>query len=86
MAYTVELTRKADKQLQKLPEETQRRIVRALEELEDDPRPHGSAKLKGEENLYRIRMGDYRIIYSIEDNKLIVIVVRVGHRRDIYNK
>ncbi len=84
MTYTVEFTRKANKALLKLPSEVQQRLVRAAEELEEDPRPHGTKKLKGEDDLYRIRVGDYRILYTIEDDKLIVLVVRVGHRKDVY--
>jgi len=52
--------------------------------LVDDPRPHGVEKMSGERNAYRIRVGDYRIIYEIHDAVLIVVVVRVGHRRAVY--
>ena len=55
-----------------------------MDELCFAPRPIGSVKLEGEENLWRIRVGDYRIVYTIEDKKLIVLVVRIAHRKDVY--
>ena len=66
-----------------IPSDDLRKILRKMEALCDDPRPPGSVKLSGME-YYRIRQGDYRIIYEIEDNRLIVVVIKVGHRRDIY--
>jgi mRNA interferase RelE/StbE len=60
-----------------------RRIVRRIQALADDPRPPGSEKLSGEEK-YRVRPGDYRIVYAIEDQGLVVYDIRVGHRREIY--
>jgi len=67
-----------------VPEKMRERIFTALERLESQPRPSGVVKLSGAENLYRIRIGDYRIIYSIEDQVRIVLVEKVGHRRDVY--
>lgn len=84
MPYQVELKPRADKQLRALPRPVQLRIVRTLDELADDPRPHGVKKLAGAEDLYRVRVGDYRIVYQIADKRLLVLVVRIGHRRDIY--
>lgn len=84
--YVVEFKASVDKVLQRMPTAVQRRIVSAVEELADDPRPVGAIKLTGEENAWRIRVGDYRIIYEIHDGRLIVLVVRVGHRRDIYKQ
>ena len=60
-----------------------RRIVRRIQNLADDPRPPGCEKLSGEDK-YRVRQGNYRIVYAIEDAKLVVHVVKVGHRRDVY--
>ena len=74
----------ADRQLRKLPDDVQRRIVREAETLEDDPRPPGTAKLTGSEDLYRLRVGDYRIVYQIRKTRLVVLVLRVRHRRDVY--
>lgn len=85
MAYTVILDDPARKALQKLPHETQERILLALHLLAETPRPPNVKKLAGnKEELYRIRVGDYRILYHIEDDRLIVLVVRIGHRRDVY--
>ena len=84
MSYTIFLTKAAAKDLTALPQKTLRRIDSAIRSLADNPRPHGSIKLQGSDNLYRIRKGDFRIIYQIEDDALIVTVVRVGNRRDVY--
>jgi mRNA interferase RelE/StbE len=82
--YALELSSSAEKALERLPKNVVVRIDKAINSLADDPRPRGYKKLVGTENDYRIRVGDYRIIYSIEDDKLIVLVVDVGHRKDIY--
>ncbi len=71
--------------LKSIPKKDVVRILRETESLSDDPRPSGSQKLTGDEK-YRIRQGNYRIIYSIEDDRLIVIVVKVGHRKQIYER
>lgn len=87
MTYRVELKPQADRQLQRLPQPVQIRIVRALRGLADNPRPRGVKKLADDaEDLYRIRVGDYRVVYQIQDDRLIVLVVRVGHRRDVYRR
>ena len=82
--YEVVLSPKAEKQLDELPTPLRRRITEAIEGLESKPRPHGVKKLTGAENLWRIRVGDFRIVYTIEDDRLIVLVVKIGHRREIY--
>lgn len=82
--YAVLFKPSADKQLRRLPEDVQKRIVRAVEALADDPRPAGSVKLADEDNLWRIRVGNYRVVYAIDEDKLIVLVLRVAHRKDIY--
>jgi mRNA interferase RelE/StbE len=66
-----------------IPSNDLKKILRRMKALCDDPRPPGSVKLSGME-YYRIRQGDYRIIYEIEDHRLIVVVIKVGHRRDVY--
>ena len=71
------------KDLRKIPKSDLKRMLSRIENLGDDPRPIGSEKLTGEE-LYRVRQGNYRIIYSIQDNELTVWVIKVGHRKDIY--
>ena len=60
------------------------RIKDATEGLRDNTRPHGVRALTGEHGLYRVRVGDYRIVYEIRDNELLILVVRVAHRRDVY--
>jgi mRNA interferase RelE/StbE len=83
MKYTVLIERYAQKQIMKLDKNIIPLIKTAIASLADDPRPYGYKKLKGE-NAYRIRVGNYRIIYEINDNTIIVTVVSVGHRKDIY--
>ena len=82
--YAIEFKPSADKALKRLPAEVQRRIVTATERLAENPRPLGAIKLQGEERTYRVRVGDYRVIYDIHDDKLIVLVLRVAHRKDAY--
>ena len=72
------------KQLRKLPKGEQRKIVEKVKGLSTDPRPHGVKKLQGKTSLYRLSAGDYRIIYTIEDDKLKILILRVGDRKDIY--
>ncbi len=84
MAYVVILKPSARKAVLKLDRDTQRKIVRLLEALAVNPRPVGVTKLQGADDLYRVRIGDYRVVYEIQDGKLIVLVLRVAHRRDVY--
>lgn len=84
MSYQVELSKRAERQLRKLDPDIQSLIGVAIDTLAIDPRPAGVKKLKGDENVYRIRVRDYRIVYEIQDDDLIVLVVKFGHRRDIY--
>lgn len=84
MAYTVYLTKAAAKDLAAVPKKSFQHIDNTIRSLADNPRPHGSVKLQGSDDLYRIRKGDFRIIYKIEDEALIVTVVRDGNRRDVY--
>ena len=82
--YAVSFRRSADKDLQKLDIKLQRRVLRAVEPLAQNPRPDGCRKLQGSDDAYRIRVGDYRVIYTVDDEVLIVAVERVRHRRDVY--
>lgn len=81
--YTIFLTKKTQKQLDSLPDNIVNPIITAISELENNPRPNGCKKLKGRDG-YRIRIGNYRVIYEIFDDKLIIDVIAVGHRKDIY--
>jgi mRNA interferase RelE/StbE len=83
MAYQVELTRSAARQLRSLPRDTQVRLRDSIRKLADNPRPDRAVKLTGQD-LYRIRVGDYRVVYQVRDDVLLVLVVRLGHRRDVY--
>lgn len=82
-SFTVILSKKAQKQLDKLPDIIADPILLAIEGLQNDPRPIGYIKLKNTEG-YRIRSGDYRIIYDIFDSELIIDVITLGHRKDVY--
>ncbi|MFC1452385.1 type II toxin-antitoxin system RelE/ParE family toxin [Verrucomicrobiota bacterium] len=81
--YRVIVRTSVSKDLKDIPQKDVRRILAAIESLGDDPRPPGTKKLSGQER-YRLRQGNYRILYSIEDDKLIICVVKVRHRRDVY--
>jgi len=83
MKYTVLVERYAQKQIAKLDKKLIPVIKSAIAELANNPRPYGYKKLKGEE-AYRIRVADYRIIYEIDDDVILVTVVSVGHRKDVY--
>ncbi|MFZ4767201.1 MAG: type II toxin-antitoxin system RelE family toxin [Roseimicrobium sp.] len=83
MSYTVILPKSVQKQLDRLSPDINSRVIAALSALETNPRPAGAKKLKGRD-AWRIRVGDYRVIYEIHDRALQVIVVQTGHRRDVY--
>jgi mRNA interferase RelE/StbE len=83
MTYKLRIRRKAQKQLAKLPANDYKRIRQTILDLANEPRPAGASKLKGREG-WRVRQGNYRIIYEIIDNELIVTVLDIGHRKDIY--
>ena len=82
--YDVEISETAEKQLRKLQRDDQRRIARAILALAVEPLPRGSRKLSGYDDVFRIRVGRYRVIYSVSGNRLIVIILKIGHRKDVY--
>ena len=84
MAYEVAFKPSAFRSLAKLPKPAQRRILANIESLAENPFPSGVKKLKGDEDLYRIRAGDYRLSYQVQSDLLLVLVVRIGHRKEIY--
>jgi mRNA interferase RelE/StbE len=84
MAYSILLAPPAERQLKAFAPVIQKRLVRRLKLLREGPRPQGVKKLAGEDDLYRIREGDYRIIYTIQDKELIVLVVKIGDRKEVY--
>lgn len=82
--YTVKIARRAIKSIAKLPRREQQRVRAAIDLLADEPRPPNCVALAGEDSVYRVRVGNYRIVYEIVDADLVIYVVRVGHRRDVY--
>ena len=81
--YKIRIKKSAEKELSKIPEKELLKILDKIKSLSNDPHPTGSIKLTNQEK-YRVRVGNYRILYQIEDNILTVFVVKVGHRKDIY--
>ena len=82
--YSIEISRTAERQLRKLRRDDQRRVAAAIVELADEPRPRGSRKLAGYDDVFRIRVGRYRVIYSVSGKKLVIIILKIGHRKDVY--
>jgi len=84
MPYRVEIGPAAERQFKKLDVNVARRLRATLLKLGDNPRPAGSILMSGPDRTWRVRVGDYRIIYEIHDDRLVVLVIRVGHRGDVY--
>ncbi len=82
--YKIQYRRSVNRDLKMLPKNFRQKIVDDIFSLAKEPRPSGYTKLSGLKNTYRIRRGAYRIVYSVENNKLVIIIIRVGHRKDIY--
>lgn len=82
--FRIEWKESARKELKKLKKSAILRIIEAVEDLAKDPNPPRSTKLRGSKKTYRIRIGDYRVLYSIHSGALVIEVVRVGHRKDVY--
>ncbi len=84
VSYRIEIKSSAAKELEKLPRKMIPRVVTAINGLAENPRPQGVKKLVGFERTYRIRVGDYRILYDIFEKKLIIEIIRIRHRKDVY--
>lgn len=84
MRYTVIIKESAQKQIAKLPKEYQNKVKKVILGLEDEARPHGYKKLTGSVNIYRIRVGIYRIVYEIVNDQLLIYIFDVDHRKDVY--
>ena len=84
MKYAIEFTRSAQRALEGIPERDLKKVARRVDALADNPRPPGTKKLRGGTDEYRLRVGDYRVIYSVTDSGLLVTVIRIAHRRDAY--
>ena len=82
--FAVRFSGSAARSLKKLPLPIRVRISRAIDALAENPLPPGARKLKGDESSYRIRVGDYRVVYDVLQDVLVILVLRVGHRKDIY--
>jgi mRNA interferase RelE/StbE len=83
-SYKIEISRTAEKQLKKLPPTDQRRVAKVILTLAEDPFPRGSRKLSGYEDVFRVRVGRYLVLYSVSQKSLIIIILKIGHRKDIY--
>jgi mRNA interferase RelE/StbE len=86
VAYQILIKDSARKELAALSLPLQKRIDTRIRALSENPRPSGIKKLAGDENLYRLRVGDYRISYQIQDKALLVLVIKISHRREVYRK
>lgn len=86
MTYTIITPKAVQKQLDALPDDVYNRIAEKIEQLAEDPRPDGAVKMKGSDNEYRIRIGDYRVRYEIDDKELIILLLQCKHRKDVYRK
>jgi len=86
VGYRVQVLPNAQRQIKALPREVQGRIARAVRVLRENPRPSSVKKLKGSDDLYRYRVGSYRIVYAVSDEVLLILVVSVGHRREVYRE
>jgi mRNA interferase RelE/StbE len=83
-SYRIEVSATAERQIRKLPRPDQIRVLRVIQRLSTDPRPPGCRKLTGFEDVFRVRVGRYRVLYAIEDRRLVIIVLKVGDRKDVY--
>jgi mRNA interferase RelE/StbE len=86
MAYGIEVSPAAARQLKKIDRGALPQIVEKIDSLAHDPRPHGCEKLTGYDDLYRVRVGDYRIVYAVEDRLVLVVVLKVGDRAEVYQR
>ena len=82
--YSIRFVESAARSLKKLPSNMQVRIAAKIEALADDPYPPGARKMRGDEHAYRIRIGDYRVVYDVLEDVIVVLVLRIGHRREVY--
>ena len=82
--YSVEISRTAERQLKRLSQGERQRIARTVAMLAIEPRPRGARKLAGYDDVFRVRTGRYRVIYSVEEDRLVVLVLKIGHRKDVY--
>ena len=84
--YRIEVSATAEKQIRKLGKKDQIAVLRGIRQLSTEPRPPNSRKMSGYDDVYRIRVGQYRVLYSVENKKLVIIILKVGRRRDVYRQ
>lgn len=84
MVYTIEIKQSAKKELAGLPAQMAKKIIEQIKALADNPRPDSCKKLVGAQHTYRIRINDYRVVYSLFDKQLIIEIIKIGHRKNIY--
>ncbi len=84
MKYRIDFKPSAAREFRKLSKDIAKRISKKIDSLAENPFPHGYTEMKGSKNYYRIKTGDYRIIYTVEHGELLILVVTIGHRREIY--
>jgi mRNA interferase RelE/StbE len=84
MAYRIQFKPAALRQFESLPRDVQKRLAPRIDALAQDPYPHGCKKLSAEADLWRIRVGDYRVVYQVQKSVLLILVLAIGHRRDVY--
>lgn len=83
-SYQIEIKPSASKELEKLPRQMVVRVVAVIRELAEDPYPQGVRKLSGFDRTFRIRVGDYRVLYDIYENRLVIEIIQIRHRKDVY--
>ena len=86
MAYRIEFTARAERDFKSLDGSIRVRIKQRIDSLADNPYPSGIKKIEGEDELYRLRVGDYRILYQVKGRILLVLIVGIGHRREVYRR
>ena len=86
MTYKIRFVKSAEEQLLELPKSEAKKISKRIDKLSSDPFPSKCEKLAGEDSIYRVRQGDYRILYSVFEKELIILVVKIGHRREVYRR
>ena len=84
--YSIEFDKSVKKTLSKLPNEAIKKILDAIAELADNARPNGCKKLQSSGDYYRLKVGNYRVIYEINDGELLILVVEIGHRKEVYKR
>jgi len=84
MKYRIEFSPTAESQFKKLPKEVQARLKHRIDSMAENPFPRGLRNLSAEENIYRLRIGDYRIIYQVQGKALLILILKLGYRKDVY--